>query len=335
MSMTNRLFLYGPFALFVVLVVAVSLRWWIEADAFSKRLDAMNGRRIAPGVTLHFAQKRIAGFPFRLDATFNNVDVQIDTPHGPSHWQASEFALHRLTYGARKTLFESAGRQRLNWTSEDGRHHELPFESGSMRASAIEDDGGVSRFDLGLVSIGTPEFTAGQAQFHVRRDPQNDALDLSFAADSVRIVSPLRAAFGDRIKSLKLSATLVPGKTLARLRAGEMAWPDSLRAFARANGSVHVDSFEIVFNQLSAVGHGSFGVDSGSRPRGLLDLRIGHLDRFLTATGRSYRHGLAAALDAVAKKDTDEEGRRSVVFTCSDGITYLGDQPIGVLGTLL
>ncbi len=148
MSLTNRFFIYGPFAIFVVLVVAVSLRWWVEAEAFSKRLDAMNGRQIAPGVTMHFARKRVGGFPFRLDATFSQIEVRIDTPHGPSEWQASEFALHRLTYGARRTLFESAGRQRLSWTGEDGRHHELPFEAGSTRASATEDDGGIARFDL-------------------------------------------------------------------------------------------------------------------------------------------------------------------------------------------
>src|SRR5262249_47999069 len=154
---------------------------------------AMNGKKIAPGVTLHFAHKRVGGFPFRLDAAIDDIRVDVDTPHGPSEWQAQGFALHRLTYGARRTLFEAAGRQLLSWTSEDGRHHALPIETGSMRASVSDDERGIVRFDLDIIAIGTPRFNAAQAQFHIRRDPQIDAIDIAFSASDIHLPAGMRA----------------------------------------------------------------------------------------------------------------------------------------------
>jgi hypothetical protein len=209
-----------------------------------------------------------------------------------------------------------------------------------MRASASEDDSGLARFDLDIAAIGTPAFTVAHAQFHVRRDPGNDALDVYVAADDVRFKSPAQASLGDRIEMLKVSATMFPGKVFARLRAGDAAWPEVLRNFERVNGTLHIDDFEIALNELSADGHGTLAVDSDLRPKGLIDLHMQHLEKFLaTARGRGpERHadGIAAALAARAGEGgNDESGRPSVVFTCSGGITYLGNQPIGMLGTLL
>src|SRR5262252_3464129 len=103
MSLTNRFFIYAPFALFVVLALGLSIRWFSDASAFSARLDKLNGHQLAPGVRLHFLSKQISGFPFRLDAVFKNLEIDIETPHGPSSWKTDDFALHRLTYGAEKT----------------------------------------------------------------------------------------------------------------------------------------------------------------------------------------------------------------------------------------
>jgi hypothetical protein len=335
---THRFFIYGPFALFAVLVLAASLNWWLEARAFSGRLDAVNGRQIMPGVTLHFSGKRISGFPFRLDATIRDIDIAVDTPHGPSHWRAQGFALHRLTYGARRTLFEAAGKERLSWTDEEGRLHALPFVPGSMRASASEDDGGLARFDLDIFAMGSPAFSADHAQFHLRRDPSNDGVDVFASADGVRLAPALRSALGERIASLSVGAELLPGIALAPLRAGRMAWPEAVRRFIGANGMVQVGHFEIVSNALAADGHGSIDFDPEARPRGLIDLSIPHIDKFVAAVrarGPDNGKGIAAAIAARAgEAGSDESGRLGIVFSCSDGFAYLGDKPIGALGTV-
>jgi hypothetical protein len=336
---THRIFIYGPFALFALLAATVSLTWWLEARAFSGRLDAMNGRQIMPGVTLHFATKRISGFPFRLDATFKDIDIAVTTPHGPSHWQAQDFVLHRLTYGASRTLFEAAGRERLDWTDKEGRPHAFPFVPGSMHASASEDDGGLVRFDLDIFAIGSPALSADHAQFHVRRDPSNDGVDVFASADGVRLEPALRSVFGDRISTLSLGAELIPEGPLNALRAGKVAWTNAVRSFVRYNGVVQVGRVEIAMNELSAEGHGSLGFDRDTRPRGLIDLSIAHIDKFVAAIrahGEQNRRGIAAAIAARAgEAGSDEMGHLGIVFTCSDGIAYLGDRPIGTLDTLL
>jgi len=337
MSLTNRFFLYGPFALFVALAALVSARWWIEADAFAKRLDGANGRRIAPGITLHFAGKRVGGFPFRLDATFTDLKIRVDTPHGPSEWQSEDFALHRLTYGARRTLFEAAGHQRLSWTSEDGTHHELPFETGSMRASVIEDDRGPARFDLDINGIGTPAFTALHAQLHVRRDPQLDAVDIALSAEEVHLLTAIRKALGDRIKMVRLGATAVPGKAFETLRTGRAPWPESLRDFSQARGSLHADEFDIALDGLSAEGHGTFALDSALRPNGLFNLRI-HESGALPGPDALARSGVSKIIGLLREHGRDtakSDGSISVVFACSSGLSYFDQQLVGALGTLL
>src|SRR5262245_8403028 len=185
MNLTNRFFIYAPFALFVVLALSITIRWFSEASAFSARLNGLNGHRLMPGVTLHFASKQISGFPFRMDAVFKDLEIDVQTSHGPSSWHTEDFALHRLTYGADTTLFEAAGRQRLSWTDLAGRHHQLPFAIGSLRASASESEMGLERFDLNAVSLNSPEGSAGDAQLHLRREPHNDAVDIFVSLNDV------------------------------------------------------------------------------------------------------------------------------------------------------
>ena len=337
MSLTNRLFIYGPFVLFLVLVSVVSVRWWVEAAAFSARLDAMNGRKIAPGVTFHFAQKRVSGFPFRLDAIFKGIQVQIDTPHGPSAWHAGDFALHRLTYGTKRTLFEAAGRQSLSWTSENGQHHELSFEAGSMRASASDDDIGLTRFDLDVIGVGTPLFTASQVQVHVRNDPQIDALDIALSVDNVHLLSAIRSTLGDRIKLMRAGATMVPGKVFEALRAGKREWPEALRAFAAGRGSAHVDDFAIAFSGFTADGHGVFGLDAALRPTGLFNFHVAETG---DATAQTQSHSGASRITTILLKQgraaaKDNNRSFSIAFACSNGMTYLGNEIIGAVETVL
>ena len=98
MSYSHRFFLYGPFAMLVALAAGVMIYWGIAASALSQKLDALNGHEIAPGVRMSFAAKRIAGFPFRLDAIFNGFTLQFPGAHGPVTWRADKFATHNLTY---------------------------------------------------------------------------------------------------------------------------------------------------------------------------------------------------------------------------------------------
>jgi len=333
MSLTNRFFIYAPFALFVVLALGVSIRWFSEASAFSTRLERLNGHALMPGVTLHFSSKQISGFPFRMDAIFKNVEIDVQTRHGPSSWSSEDFALHRLTYGADTTVFEAAGRQRLSWTDTAGRHHELPFVIGSLIAGANETEDGLARFDLKAVSLNSPEGSSGGTELHLRKQPHNDAVDLVLSFSDVRLGTKLSSTFGNAIDHALLSATVTPGSSLATLLAGKTDWPDALMGARRANGRLQVDRIELAFDRLDATGKGTVGLDAAGRPEGRLDFKGARFARFLETAGTGEaRNGLSRALaDRASKAGSDAMGRLGIVVGAKDGIVYVGDEPAGMV----
>ncbi len=83
MRYSSRFFLYAPFALFVCLAVAVMALWWRAAGAWTRKLDALNGHEIMPGVIFILVRSQtIAGFPFRLDTMFRDFRISVAGPHG-------------------------------------------------------------------------------------------------------------------------------------------------------------------------------------------------------------------------------------------------------------
>jgi hypothetical protein len=340
MNFTNRFFIYAPFALFVLLATGLSVRWWVEASDFSKALDAANGRQVAPGIRLHFGSKRIAGFPFRLDAIFKDFRIDVATPHGPAIWQSEDFALHRLTYGRDQFIFEAAGRQRLRWTRDDGSTRALDLVVGSVRASAIENDSALSRADLAVVDIASKAFTARELQFHLRRDPAGNALDLFLTAGDVRLAAQNRSSFGDNLTALEFAATIARGDAFDGLRAGTMTWPAALDGWRHGGGSAHIDEFTASFGRFSATGTGNLAFDSNRRPEGILDFKVAGISQFLSVSAKRGVSGGSgkglgpALLDRAAKGGSDDMGRIGAVLGFKDGVAYLGDEPTGMVAPL-
>jgi hypothetical protein len=334
MNFTTRFFIYAPFALFVALMLGLSIRWFSEADAYSKRLDTLNGHALMPGVTMHFSAKRIGGFPFRLDAVFKDFEIDVATPHGPSSWRAEDFALHRLTYGADKTLFEVAGRQVLRWTGEDGQTHALSFIVGSLQASSIEGDDGLDRFDLVGNAFDSPPLRVAHAEIHARRDPSADAIDLSIAIDGAALAPSLKMSLEPTIKHLLLVAEISPGASMASLRIGRADWPSAVAAVRQAQGRLSVDRLEIDVVNLAATGAGALALDRSARPQGALDLKLTRVDKFMTATRAAPpAKGVAKALlDRATAAGADQSGRLGIVVGAKDGIVYVGSEPVGMLG---
>jgi hypothetical protein len=244
MRYSSRFFLYAPLALFLAITFGVGVHWWLAASALSARLQAMNGREITPGVTLRFASRTIAGFPFSLDTVFRGFSLRIDTPHGPSEWRPEKFAMHALTYGRDETIFEAAGKQELHWTKDDGTARNVVFAVGSLHASAIRDPGGLARFDLDLVGFGSKTLTAQRLQFHIRRDG-TDKLDLAVMADDVRISSEHCPSLGDRLIVGRLTGTVTEARSFSLLRAGVQDWGSAVANWRAAGGNFRIDALSL------------------------------------------------------------------------------------------
>jgi len=216
MNYSSRFWLYAPVCTFLALAAIAGVHWWIVADAFNKKLAALKGHHAVPGVTLDWDTVSTGGFPFRLDADFTKFRITGAGAHGPFTWNAEKFALHALTYGRAKTVYEAAGQQQVSWTDGAGAVHEASFLPGALRASSIRDDRGVARADLEIIGMSAKDFTVGRFEFHMRRDPDGADLDLMLKAESA----------GTR-KLVQVYATLSHANTLTSLLEGEKSWPEA------------------------------------------------------------------------------------------------------------
>jgi hypothetical protein len=163
MRYSSRFFLYAPFVGLLLLAGIAMANWWIKASALAAKLDAVNGHEIMPGVRLSFAEKRLAGFPFRMDTILKNLRVEVAEMGGPIVWTSERFAMHALTYGRVQVIIEAAGRQTLSWHDAHGGAHIFAFLPGTFRASALLQQSKLIRFDGEIVDLDGSEFRANNA----------------------------------------------------------------------------------------------------------------------------------------------------------------------------
>jgi len=330
MNYSSRFFLYAPLALLLLIGAAFGAYWWRAANALEQRLDAMQAQEAMPGVSVRFATRSINGFPFNLDVVFTDFRVSIETGHGPFVWRAEHFALHALTYGADKTIFEAAGKQSFTWKDTEGQKHVIPFEAGSLHASAIRDAVGLSRFDLDLVGFGSPAFTAARLQFHIRHAADGKSFDVFTSGDDVHLSPRLRGAFGDELKLIALQGSLTEASTFDVLRAGKSDWRTAVEAWRNAPGRLHLEPLEFHWaNGIDMLGHGAMLLDGGRRPEGIVDFKITGMAGWLAHNPPMAPDGFAAGLRDRASKAGSEGGRMGAVFGIQDSVVYLGDDPIG------
>jgi hypothetical protein len=225
---SSRFFLYAPLLAFLTLAAWAMGYWWMVAGALDKKLIALNGHEAVPGITVSYASKTISGFPFNIDVVFTGLKITGAGAHGPFAWSSPNFALHTLTYGPRKYIYEAAGQQDLDWTDDTGARHHVDFLPGALRASAQTDQKGLARFDLELAAAAGKNFTAAHFQFHLRRDPDGHDLDLMTSADDVK-PAPLSA--------WKVYASLNNEAALLPLLRGEASWPQAVTAWRTTGGT--------------------------------------------------------------------------------------------------
>ncbi len=254
MNYSSRFWLFAPLVALLALAAWACWYWSVVAGALEKKLDALNGHEAAPGMTVSFADKTISGFPFNIDLVFDRLVVEGKGAHGPFRWTSDKFALHRLTYGPAQDIYEAAGNQTLAWTDGGGAQHQVKFLPGTLHASAGMDGKGLVRFDLEIVAAGGSDkdgvpFTAAHAQFHVRRSPNADALDLQISGDDIHAGS--LGPFGGAIKSLSLYVSVTPGSPFAQFLAGKQSWDAASDAWRERGGRVAVGPVTVSSERLT------------------------------------------------------------------------------------
>jgi hypothetical protein len=272
---SHRLFLYAPYLLLLVLAVAAGLRWWSVADALERRLNQANrGREIAPGVTLHFTSENIGGFPFNIDAIFENVTITVNGPRGPIVWHTEHFAMHALTYGREQEIFEAAGRQRLSWTDTEGSTRHFDFIPGSLRASAIAADGHLARFDLDIAAPGSQNFSAARAQLHVRAPSDRNVMDVYVSADVLRLSPALESVLGTDVQDFAVRGKFTQAAKFLPLLAANESWLPAVDSWRRSAGAFELEALEITSGRLQVHAVGKLTLDTSHRMQGSMNLNV-------------------------------------------------------------
>jgi hypothetical protein len=276
MRYSNRLFLYAPFVILLIIAAVAMIRWREAVNQWETKLIAANsGGEIAPGVTLHFASERIGGFPFNVDVVLNKLVVAVQSTRGPISLESERFAIHALTYGRAQQVMEADGLQTITWTDAEGDAHRFALVPGSLRASAIENDGHLARFDLDLHAFGSRVLTGARAQLHIRAAPGRKALDFVIRADDLRVKSP------DAVLSqVTIEGRMMPSAPLSPLLSGRDAWRDALERWRAADGALRLDQIDIVWDASHIAGSGLFALDDSNRVRGGMKVQLSAAKRW-------------------------------------------------------
>lgn len=323
MKYSHRFFLWAPIAVLVALLAAAVIHWFAVANAVSKYLDAANGHEIAPGVALHYAHRQIAGFPFRIDLQLDDMKIDVAARRGPAEWRTEHFALHMLDYGRFQAIYEAAGKQTVSWTNSKGAREVLQFTPGLLRASSINAHGRLSRFDMQMIAAGSKDFQAANLEFHLRRNPDADALDIVLSADDLHVSPKFQSAFGSAIRKLRFNAQLHPASSLRPLLSGQREWREALSTW---NGALDISNLDIAWGKSEATGSGRLTLDNAHRPQGILNLKVAGLSALQAQAGNGF---FATLLNSIARNGHDK-----VQIGFKSGLAFANDTPAGFLDPL-
>jgi hypothetical protein len=326
MRYSHRFFLYAPVVALLLLGLAASLYWLSAYQRFTTALTRLNGRQVIPGVRLSYEKVETGGFPFRLDAVLKNVRLQLQTSHGPMSWTSQHFALHSLDYGDMHVLLEAAGSQRLSWHDRNGIPHQLGFTPGLLRASVLGDHGVVRRIDVELYDARSQLFRVVHAEFHLRKDPHRNALDLVVMADRLRLHAKEQATPADHILRFRLEGVVTPATSWHGLLAGEASWRQTATAFRAVSGHLDIQHLGLAWRGARARGDGVLSLDGAARPQGILTFVV----RGRPAGAGERTGGLLSELLAAASGATQP----GVRIAFKDGVSYLNASPVGLVAPL-
>ncbi len=280
MSYSNRIFMYGPVALLLLIVILYSVFWRVQADTLAARLDRANGGEIVPGVSFSFAQKSVGGFPFRLDVLLSGVNFTYRNGGSELAWRTGRLALHRLAYNPRQFIFEVDGTQSLAWTARpDATPEIVSFTPETARASAILAGGRLVRFDMDIwrprgkqQQAQKPEFgfSADRAQLHALAR-RNDTLDVVVQIDNALgglVSAP--AALQASLPLIDCRATLDHAAALVAMENGTQDVSGAFQQWRTQNGSIDVTALTLNWPDARAMLRGMLGLDANGDLSGKL-----------------------------------------------------------------
>jgi len=300
----SRMGLYAPYVLLVLFMLAWSGAWLALRANLEHRLDATADRLRAAGWQVAWSDRRLSGYPFRLDLDF--TDLRLAEPSG---WGLEAPALKTEAYAFMPQHWMLAAPAGVTLVRPGSAA--VRIDAAVLRASISGLDQYPPRFSLegeGLTftpAPGAKPFAAQAAaavELHTAAGPDDQGA-LFVSLDKVQGPQSglLRLIAGG--KPFDLTGELVFSHASA---ARGRDWPNLLRNWSRAGGVADVRQFTVTVGQaLLASRSGTLTVDPDGRIAGAIGARL------TAASPAGPNQGQTAALGF------------------QDGKTLLGPLPIG------
>ncbi|HXJ02295.1 MAG TPA: DUF2125 domain-containing protein [Micropepsaceae bacterium] len=282
MSYSSRIFFYGPVGLLLLVIVLYSVFWRVQADTLAARLDRANGGEVIPGVVFAFAEKSVGGFPFRIDVVLSGVTFSHQAPEGETAWRIEKLALHRLSYGQNRYIFEASGLQSFAQPpAKPGATPRLFYLTpGLAQASAILVRDRLARFDLDLVEPQAKDATSGadpkrtlmaaRAQLHLLSRDDN-TIDVAIEIDNATIGTGYATGGAEiLLPVINLRGQLHAAGSLDSLRAGAMSVDDAATAWREHGGGIEISNLALSWPDAHADLKGQLALDGENRLTGTL-----------------------------------------------------------------
>lgn len=297
MSLTKRIFVYGPLAAVVLLVLAYSAYWFATANGISAELERVQRTVIVPGITLQFVSSEIHGYPFRFDIFLEDVTIAARGEEGERTWQAERIAIHVTSYEHSEYVLEADGLQSFSWpNAEGGPQHIFQLNSSITRASATLEQGHLVRFnidslnvvgeDTSLEATSNREFSIARAQIHLLAH-DNDAIDIEVEIDVAQIGSGYRPALGPDLSRVRVEGRISEAQSLEGLRAGQSGIGGSLEAWRQVGGNLALEPLEAAWGGALLLGGGELFLDQEHEISGRISVSPEDPVSFLGALAQS------------------------------------------------
>lgn len=281
-SKYRHLWVIVPFGLLGLLIVVWSAAWvWARGET-ARRIDAYQAAWDSAGYRLTWKDRRIGGYPFRMDVTLTDVAVR-----EPAGWALEapriegEAFMHALTHWI---VAAPAG---ITFVRPLG--GPVAVKGELIRASVSHFENRPPNFDVEGVKLtfapapGAQPFalvSAARAEFHLRQGPNDEGgVFVMLEGGRARSGGLLARLAGDKPIAMQWKSTFSKASAFSGAN-----WPQAVRAWTAAGGKLSVRNAGLTAGEpIAGVSGGTISVEPDGRASGGLTLTLTHPGRAFDA----------------------------------------------------
>ena len=332
----SRFWLFAPFVLLVLVAAGWSAAWFVVRGRVAEGLDAALAREARAGRQWTCADRRIAGFPFRIEISCSTLRLA----RGPTTMSLGQVRAVAQVYQPRRVIVESTGP--LQAGEGDAR---LDAQWRLLQASLHLTQGGFQRASLAIDDVRLrvtgvePGEIAGSAQrleAHVRPHPVRFASEGAYdvAVSAAKAAVPLVDALIGGEEPLDLTVDAV----LARARVALGGPPvQALERWRQAGGALDLTRVTATKGGRRVEVKGTLMLDDARRPAGRLEIAAAGIEDLVARlagvrSGAAAGGNVAGAPAAQARANPSRPAERKLAqlppLRLENGRVFLGPLPL-------